>query len=677
MPSKFLDKALNWQRDFKVPDVPGSTPNDPDKAEGRDALTELDNTINAKLTGLYNNRGTFVPAASSGASGYPTTGGSSSGGAIKKFDVFAASQVGYVTTQAVYGGDTVIANVDNPGQSNANWNYVAASTGSPSELKANKATSFTAPDDTKYPTAKLVKDSLDLKLNLAGGTMSGPLGLFGGIINALDVRVVTALSAIVDPAGNAPTVLRKDGTVDLNFGLATLKRLFFRARNFATLGHQMTSKKIPCYCVDAAPGWTWANVVDVESHFEWVRLVIPYDGDNAGGATIKACVATSSRSTGIIGSLDASVTPLKDDDTAETPTLATWTNGGLDKDIWEQFKTLPPPAAVTTGVTVPVDNTSQTPMPGYIAGGDCYPKRTFLYSDWVRCPSKKRKDVGERPILHMRTYQTGAPRPAYYAPNAGWVAQANAFGRVFRDYKQNVDGVTNPTAFTKATVGPVAGCIETTQCATPIFQVMSLPAGVPLMIIGDSKTQGFGTNYNMCGPVALTVAALSSLTLPIYELNCGEVAMDSDGFLYNGNAMLASIGFFICIIEMASQNQSSVGYSTPELARTNWARTNAAINRVRKLGGVPIIMTDPASADVTGADEANRQTILALARASGELVLDVDRMLTDYSGPAPILNPAYTNDDVHPNDAGATLIAHSTSKTAPGLISIVKKILAK
>ena len=75
--------------------------------------TARDAAIAAALTGLWDDRGNFD--ASGG--GYPTTGGSGSGGAILKGDVWTVSVAG----GAMDVGDTLRALVDAPGSTPANW----------------------------------------------------------------------------------------------------------------------------------------------------------------------------------------------------------------------------------------------------------------------------------------------------------------------------------------------------------------------------------------------------------------------------------------------------------------------------------------------------------------------------------------------------------------------------
>lgn len=77
-------------------------------------VTDRNAAIAAALVGLWDDRGNFD---ASGADAYPTTGGSGTGGAILKGDVWTVSVAGHGLDM----GDTVRALVDSPGLTAANW----------------------------------------------------------------------------------------------------------------------------------------------------------------------------------------------------------------------------------------------------------------------------------------------------------------------------------------------------------------------------------------------------------------------------------------------------------------------------------------------------------------------------------------------------------------------------
>ncbi len=109
------------------------------------------------VIGLWDDRGNFD--ASGGA--YPSTGGSGSGGAIKKGNIWTISVAGTLPIgQVVEIGDVVRALVDAPGNTQANWAIQQNNIGYTAENSANKSTDVNADQasNTKYPTVKAVYD---------------------------------------------------------------------------------------------------------------------------------------------------------------------------------------------------------------------------------------------------------------------------------------------------------------------------------------------------------------------------------------------------------------------------------------------------------------------------------------------------------------------------------------
>lgn len=130
--------------------------------------------VDTAVVGLLDYRGAFTPAVSSGASGYPTTGGSGVASAIVKGDMFVASAAGFILTEAIQIGDAVIAKIDTPGQTATNWDKLNANVSYVPENQASKVTSLSgASTDTQYPSAKLAFDQLALKAPLASPAFTG------------------------------------------------------------------------------------------------------------------------------------------------------------------------------------------------------------------------------------------------------------------------------------------------------------------------------------------------------------------------------------------------------------------------------------------------------------------------------------------------------------------------
>lgn len=112
--------------------------------------------VDTMVSGLLDYRGGYD--ASSNV--YPSTGGSGTAGAVLKGDMWIVSVAGTLGGSAVQIGDSVIANVDTPGQTAGNWNILNANISYVPEDVANKATTMSGntASDTKYLSAKAVYD---------------------------------------------------------------------------------------------------------------------------------------------------------------------------------------------------------------------------------------------------------------------------------------------------------------------------------------------------------------------------------------------------------------------------------------------------------------------------------------------------------------------------------------
>lgn len=119
--------------------------------------------VDDSVVGLFDDRGNYD--ASSNA--FPTSGGSGSGGAVLKGDVWTISVAGTLGGVAVTAGDTIRALVDTPGQTASNWATTEINLGYTPENVANKETSALDTSTTKYPCNNVVKTGLDSKAAIA------------------------------------------------------------------------------------------------------------------------------------------------------------------------------------------------------------------------------------------------------------------------------------------------------------------------------------------------------------------------------------------------------------------------------------------------------------------------------------------------------------------------------
>jgi len=168
--------------------------------------TYVDNNV----AGLLDYRGGYDASGNV----WPSTGGSGTAGAVLKGDMWVISVAGTLGGNAVAVGDSIIANVDTPGQTAANWNTLNTNITYVPENVANKVTSISgASTDTQYPSAKLTYDQLALKLGLAGGSMSGAINEASGtnIASATTTDIGAATGNYVNITGT--TTITDFGTV--------------------------------------------------------------------------------------------------------------------------------------------------------------------------------------------------------------------------------------------------------------------------------------------------------------------------------------------------------------------------------------------------------------------------------------------------------------------------------
>lgn len=116
--------------------------------------------IASAVAGLWDYRGAYDASSNT----FPTSGGSGTGGAILKGDIWVISVAGTLGGSAVNISDLIIANTDTPGQTSSNWNIIEGNIGYTPENIANKENSTIDTSTTKYPTVNLLKTGLDTKI---------------------------------------------------------------------------------------------------------------------------------------------------------------------------------------------------------------------------------------------------------------------------------------------------------------------------------------------------------------------------------------------------------------------------------------------------------------------------------------------------------------------------------
>lgn len=124
------------------------------------------------VSGLIDYRGAYNASSDL----YPATGGSGTGGAVMKGDMWVISVAGILGGVPIQVGDMIIAVVNSPGQTAVNWDSINTNLGYIPEDEANKVTSITGSStDVQYPSAKLLYDQLLAKAPTDSPTFTGTI----------------------------------------------------------------------------------------------------------------------------------------------------------------------------------------------------------------------------------------------------------------------------------------------------------------------------------------------------------------------------------------------------------------------------------------------------------------------------------------------------------------------
>lgn len=128
--------------------------------------------VKAYVDGLVANAVRLIGGWDASVNLFPATGGSGVAGAILKGDSWIITVAGTLGGQSVIAGDTILAIVNTPAQTSANWNILDTNISYVPEDVANKDTDGTLStnSDTRYPSQKAVKTYADTKQTALGFT---------------------------------------------------------------------------------------------------------------------------------------------------------------------------------------------------------------------------------------------------------------------------------------------------------------------------------------------------------------------------------------------------------------------------------------------------------------------------------------------------------------------------
>lgn len=174
------------------------------------SLSSANSYTDNAVTGVLDDRGLWDASGNA----YPTTGGTGTGGAVKKGNLWTISGLGTLGGNVVADGDWIRALADNPGQDDSKWAVSEGNLPYTTENSSNKTQTLLedAASTTKYPSAKAVMDASSTGGN--GNDDSGKLAAYGnsgqltaiGFVSSNGAVTVTGntLGVTVAPAIGSP-----------------------------------------------------------------------------------------------------------------------------------------------------------------------------------------------------------------------------------------------------------------------------------------------------------------------------------------------------------------------------------------------------------------------------------------------------------------------------------------
>jgi hypothetical protein len=290
----------------------------------------------------------------------------------------------------------------------------------------------------------------------------------------------------------------------------------------------------------------------------------------------------------------------------------------------------------------------------------------WTWTDWTPLRSLPRTDVPDAPRVVMIRVLLPA-LCTYTRPNGGFLDyhRYSAMNQGFAYVAGHVplDVVTDPRPINAAAAG-----LGHSKSPVSCVQFLTHNAGIVGMITGDSHHQGTSTttqfwNCLMRATVSLGVRYLGRI--PFGYWSTAQGGADSQWFFASlANVLpIARPGFVV--LPGWTYNETTGAVHADQAANDIFfARLMATVETCNSQGAIPILLTpfprDPAAMTPTqtGPWRKLRDSIIAL-RETGAMVLDATPLLGRQS--AGQLDgtylPDYTDDQMHPNDAGHAVLA--------------------
>ena len=187
------------------------------------------------VVGLLDYRGAYDVT---GTNAYPATGGSGTAGAVLKGDMWIISVAGTMGTAVVQIGDSLIANVDTPAQTDASWNVLNGNIAYVPENAANKENSTIDTSTTKYPTVNLLKTGLDLKVISPASNTADYIPQWDG------ANSKTLKDGLAVPAGGLAGLTALNLKIDKTQNTITKEPTGFTAPESVVVTYDVTTQKV-------------------------------------------------------------------------------------------------------------------------------------------------------------------------------------------------------------------------------------------------------------------------------------------------------------------------------------------------------------------------------------------------------------------------------------------------
>lgn len=346
-------------------------------------------------------------------------------------------------------------------------------------------------------------------------------------------------------------------------------------------------------------------------------------------------------------------------------TTLTFTHRGEDKD-----------AIVSIGgASPPFDIAGRSDD---VSAGETYIPH-WTWTDWRPIRSLTRTDrQGGMRVLMLRMLLPQNQTITYASSGFhGYFGQAevhHGFDHVTA--KWHGDCVTEPVAI-DSTHASIGQGVNSMACV----QFLTKSPGVTGIVTGDSHYTGTSATAQLLSfalRASVSVGSSAVGRVPIGFVTCATGGARSGNFFPRLLDLLDAVRPGFVILPGWTYNDEDCGLAANESACTAFfARLLMAADQVKTRGAIPIFMTpfprdeNAMTAEVIAPWRRLRNDILML-RHSGEIVLDATSLLGARRNGmlTGTYRPEFTNDDIHPNDAGHAALAEVLKPILQAICSI-------